>query len=322
MRVVASRPGRVSRVLCDPDIALEHVRRVLTGMDVDVDVVAGGWSGDDVVGVLTFHPVTADDLARLPALRVVSTPSVGFDHVDVAAATEQGVWVCNVPDYCVDEMADHTLALLLALVRGVVELDRSVRNGDWDYQAAGELRRIADVRLGIVGFGRIGRAVAARARALGMEVAAHDAFLADSEIEEAGVQAAPLADLLRRSDAVSVHAPLTPETRGLIGADELALLPRGAFVVNASRAPVVDTDALLGALDSGHLGGVALDVLDVEPPAADAPAPAAPRLVVNPHAGWYSERAAEVAVERAAEAVRDVLEGRRPQSPTNEPAAR
>jgi D-3-phosphoglycerate dehydrogenase len=231
------------------------------------------------------------------------------------------VWVCNVPDYCIDEMADHTLALLLSLVRGVVELDRSVRDGAWDYEAAGELRRIADVRLGIVGFGRIGRAVAARAQALGMAVSAHDPLVSDEGIRAAGVDPVALEDLLRTSDALTVHAPLTEATRGIIGAEELSLLPPGAVVVNAARAALVDSDALLDALRRGRLGGVALDVLDVEPPTENAPAPSEPRLVVNPHAGWYSERASELAVQRAAEAVRDVLEGRVPVAAVNEVAS-
>jgi phosphoglycerate dehydrogenase-like enzyme len=297
------------------------VRDVLAGVDVAVEPGSPPWSGSDVVGLVTFDPVTAEDLVGLPALRVIATPSVGFDHIDVAGATARGVWVVNVPDYCVDEMADHTLALLLAQVRGVVELDRSVREGEWDYQAAGELRRVADVRLGIVGFGRIGRAVAARARALGMRVTVHDPLVSDDDVRADGARPASLEDLLRASDAVTVHAPLTPATRGLIGADELALLPRGAVVVNVSRGPLVDTEALLDALRRGHLGGAALDVLDVEPPTADAPAPSAPRLVVNPHAGWYSERASERAVLRAAEAVRDVIEGRRPAAAVNEVAS-
>ncbi len=208
------------------------------------------------------------------------------------------------------------------LVRGVVELDRSVRAGNWDHEAAGTLRRIADVRLGVIGFGRIGRALAARALALGMDVTAHDPFIADDEVEAAGVRPAALHDLLERCDAISVHTPLTPDTRGLIGADELARLPKGALVVNASRAGLVDPDALLQALREGHIGGVALDVLDVEPPTADDPAPTAARLVVNPHAGWYSERAAVLAVKGAVESVLDVLEGRRPRGAVNEPAPR
>jgi D-3-phosphoglycerate dehydrogenase / 2-oxoglutarate reductase len=306
----------MARVLCDSSFPLERTRDVLAGAEVAVG--SSPWSGEDVVGLLSFEPVTADDLARLPALTVVATPSVGFDHVDVEAATRRGVWVCNVPDYCVDEMADHALALLLALVRGIVELDRSVREGRWSHDAAGPLTRISDIRLGVIGFGRIGRAVAARARALGMDVSAFDPFVPDAEVAAEGVRPAPLDELLRSSTALSLHAPLMDETRGLLGARELALLPEGAFVVNVARGELVDTSALLDALAAGRLGGAALDVLDVEPPDE---APEAPRLIVTPHAGWYSERAKEEVFRRAAQSVRDVVEGRTPRDAVNEPVA-
>jgi D-3-phosphoglycerate dehydrogenase len=308
------------RVVCDPSVPLEQARDVLSVTEAVVESSAPPWSGDDVVALLSFEPVTAADFGRLPALRVIATPSVGFDHVDVESATRLGIWVCHVPDYCVDEMADHALALLLSLVRGLVELDRSVRAGLWDHRAAGTLRRVSDVRLGVIGFGRIGRALASRARMLGMEVCAHDPLVRDEDLSAAGVRPAALDDLLRTSTAVSIHAPLIPETRGLVGSRELALLPAGAYVVNVSRAGLVDTNALLQALESGHLGGVALDVLEVEPPSPASPAPAAPRLVVSPHAGWYSEHAEEAVFRRAAESVLDVLEGRRPRNAVNKPA--
>lgn len=310
------------RVLCDPSVSVERVRAVLEPSEVAVEASAPPWAGDDVVGLVSWAPVTAADLERLGSLRVVATPSVGVDHVDVEAATRRGVWVCHVPDYCVDEMADHALALLLALVRGVVELDRSVRAGAWNATAAGTLRRVSDVRLGIIGFGRIGRALARRARALNMDVAAHDPLVSGREIAAEGARPLDLDELLRTSAAISLHAPLTEETQGLIGARELGLLPEGAFVVNVSRGGLVDTPALLEALESGRLGGVALDVLEVEPPTPASPAPAAPRLVVNPHAGWYSERAEALADRRAAESVLDVLEGRTPRGAVNEPAGR
>ena len=308
----------MARVLCDPSNSLERARNALDGLDVSVETSSPPWDGDDVVGLMSFDPVTAADLDRLPSLRVGASPSVGLDHVDVEAATRRGVWVCNVPDYCVDEMADHALALLLALVRGVVELDRSVRAGEWNSEAAGPLQRASDVRLGIIGFGRIGRTLASRAQALSMDVCAHDRFVSDEEIAAAGVRPATLYELLESSTAISIHAPLTPETRGLLGARELDLLPRGAYVVNVSRGGLVDTAALLVALESGHLGGVALDVLEVEPPSSDSAAPSAPRLIVTPHAGWYSEQAEETVLRRATESVRDALEGRRPQGAVNE----
>ena len=309
------------RVLTDPSFERELVQGDLVGLDVVVETSSPPWSGDDVVGLLSFEPVTADDLAALPKVRVVATPSVGFDHVDVEAATARGVWVCNVPDYCIEEMADHSIALLLALARGVVELDRSVREGGWDHRAARRLGRLADVRLGIVGYGRIGRAVAARAHALGMNVVAFDPLLEPDAIASTGVQPASLEELLRSSTAVTLHAPLTPDTEHLLGARELALLPEGAYVLNVARSGLVDSEALLAALAAGRLGGVALDVLEVEPPDAAAPAPQVPRLVVNPHAGWYSEEAEEAAPRRATEAVRDVLEGRVPANPVNEVAS-
>ena len=309
------------RVLTDPSFERELVQGDLVGLDVVVETSSPPWSGDDVVGLLSFEPVTADDLAALPKVRVVATPSVGFDHVDVEAATARGIWVCNVPDYCIEEMADHSIALLLALARGVVELDRSVREGGWDHRAAGRLGRLADVRLGIVGYGRIGRAVAARALALGMDVVAFDPLLEPDAIASTGVQPASLEELLRSSTAVTLHAPLTPDTEHLLGARELALLPEGAYVLNVARSGLVDSEALLAALAAGRLGGVALDVLEVEPPDAAAPAPQVPRLVVNPHAGWYSEEAEEAAPRRATEAVRDVLEGRVPANPVNEVAS-
>jgi D-3-phosphoglycerate dehydrogenase len=309
----------MARVLCDPSVSLERTRAVLESSEIAVESSSPPWSGDDIVGLVSWAPVTAADLDRLGSLRVIATPSVGVDHVDVDAATRRGVWVCHVPDYCVDEMADHALALLLALVRGVVELDRSVRAGAWSASAAGALRRVSDVRLGVIGFGRIGRALASRARALNMDVAAHDPLVPEREIAAEGVRPLGLEDLLRASFAISVHVPLTEETRGVIGAHELALLPEGAYVVNISRAGLVDTPALLEALDSGRLGGVALDVLEIEPPTSASPAPMAPRLVVNPHAGWYSERAEELVDRRAAESVLDVLEGRTPRGAVNDP---
>jgi D-3-phosphoglycerate dehydrogenase len=311
--------GFVTRVVCDASFPLARARAALVGLDVAVETGSPPWSGADVVGLVSFEPVTAVDLAALPALRVVSTPSVGLDHVDVEEATRRGVWVCNVSDYCVEEMADHALALLLALVRGVVELDRSVRSGAWTYEAAGPLLRVSDVRLGVIGFGRIGRVVAARGLALGMEVNACDPLVSDTAIASTGARPLALDELLRSSTAISLHVPLTPETQGLIGPRELSLLPPGAYVVNVSRGGLVDTEALVDGLEGGRLGGVALDVLDVEPPSPSEPAPQSPRLVVTPHAGWYSEHADEEATRRALESVRDVLEGHRPRDAANDP---
>lgn len=300
-------PGRV--LVCDRCFPLDAVRDLLTPAGVAIEAIDPPPSGEDVVGLLVGPdcPIGSRELDRLPALRIVATCSVGYDHVDVATAAGRGVVVANVPDYCLDEMADSTLALLLSLLRGTVVLDRSVQAGGWDDHAAGPLPRLRGTTLGIVGFGRIGRAVAERALALGMEVLAHDPAVPAGRMRSAGTRPASLPKLLAESRAVTLHVPLTSETRGLLGADELALLPPGAVLVNTARARLVDLDALAAALDAGGLAAAAFDVLPVEPPLEP---PRMRNLVVTPHAAWYSERAETEVYRRPALAVLDVLEGR------------
>jgi D-3-phosphoglycerate dehydrogenase len=255
----------------------------------------------DVVGVLTIgQPVGAELFAQLPALRVVGTATVGFDHIDIDAAEERGVAVVSVPDYCTQEVADHTLALLLALARGIVALDRDVLRGGWDAKAAGPLRTLAELRVGIVGLGRIGGAVATRLLALGAEVWAHDVL----PVAHEGVRYVELDELLAECDAVTLHVPLTRETRGLIGRGQIASMKRDALLVNTSRGAVVDVGAVLEALRARRLGGAALDVLPQEPPPA---APLAPNLVLTPHAAYYSEAAEERSVKLAVARVREIL---------------
>lgn len=299
----------------------ERVRELLAGTGVAVAEEREPWGGGDVVGLLlgTETEVRATDLDRLPALRVVATCSVGFDHVDVEAAERRGIWVCSVPDYCVEEVADHALALALSLLRGVVLLDREVRAGGWDWKAAGELRRIRGTRLGVVGLGRTGRALVERAAALGFEVWGTDPALADETIETAGARPAPLRALLAACHAVSLHVALTAETEGLLGAEELALMPDGAILVDTARPQLVDLEALRRELESGRLGGAALDVIPVEPPTPEHPAPAWPRLVVTPHVAWYSAEADEACHTRPVLSVRAVLEGRVPDGAVNRP---
>jgi D-3-phosphoglycerate dehydrogenase len=300
-------------LVADPSYSLDDIAEILDGA-AEVEAAEGPWAADDVIGLLVGpdQPVGAGELERLPALKVVATCSVGYDHVDIDAAAERGVWVCNVPDYCVEEMADSSIALLLALVRGVVALDRSVREGGWDHAVAGPLRTFHGMRLGIVGFGRIGQAVATRALALGFDVCAVDPHLADESIVAYGVRPTSLSDALESCEAFSLHSLLTPETREMIGAEELARMPRGSLLVDTARAALVDFDAVLAALDSGQLAGAAFDVLPVEPPTPEHPPPERPTLIVNPHAAWYSPATEREAYRRPAVSVREALEGRRP----------
>lgn len=304
-----------ARVLADASIDHAALGAAIAPCGAVVDAMNGGaLSGDDVVGVVSWERRVGEaELAALPRLRVVITPSVGFDHFDLDAARRHGgVWVCHVPDYCLDEMADTAIALALALMRGVVALDRHVRAGGWDAEAAGPLRRIRGTRLGVVGFGRIGAAVAERAVALGFEVWASDPAVDDAAIRAAGVRPAALDELLAACHVVSLHAPLTPATRGLLGADEIASMPPGALLVNTARAGLCDTGALLAALREGRLGGAALDVLDVEPPTSAHPAPQLPNLIVTPHSGYASPEAEAELQRRVAAAVRAALDGGTP----------
>jgi D-3-phosphoglycerate dehydrogenase / 2-oxoglutarate reductase len=313
--------GETRVVVGDDGYDPERVRELLDGTGVVVTEAREPWGGDDVVGLLvgTETEVRSADLDRLPALRVVATCSVGFDHVDFDEAERRGIWVCNVPDYCVEEVADHALALVLSLLRGVVVLDREVRAGGWNWRAAGELRRLRGTRLGVVGLGRTGRALVERAAALGFEVWGSDPALCEDEIAATGARPATLRELLAACHAVSLHVALTPETEGLLGAEELALMPDGAVLVDTARAQLLDLEALRRELESGRLGGAALDVIPVEPPTAEHPAPAWPRLVVTPHVAWYSAEAGEACHTRPVLSVRAVLEGRTPEGAVNSP---
>jgi D-3-phosphoglycerate dehydrogenase len=278
----------------------------------DLEARFGGEiAGDDVTALVITprSPVRLSEFERLPALRVIATASIGYDHVDLEAAAARDVWVCHVPDYCVEEVADHALALLLSLWRGVVFLDRDVRAGGWNPLGAGPLRTVRGTRVGVVGYGRIGSAVAGRLLALGAEVWATDIAVAADTIAAGGAVPVGLDELLAGCDAVSLHVPLTPSTRGLIGEPELARMRPGAVLVNTARGPVVDFEALVRALESGRLSGAALDVLPTEPPPQP---PAAVRLVVTSHAAWYSPVSEQRGWQEALVAVRAALGGEVP----------
>jgi D-3-phosphoglycerate dehydrogenase / 2-oxoglutarate reductase len=311
---------------CDHD-NVDPERAVLDGHDVELRVLAcrtpeevAAQAGDADVLINQYVPITAEALDALSRCRLVVRYGVGVDNVDVEAAAERGVWVANVPDYGRDEVADHTLALALAVLRGVVVLDRSVRDGIWDLEAARPLRRLATLTWGVVGCGAIGRAVAERAAGLGMRVLGHDLPQVTSGPP---IERVPLEALLEAADLVSLHAALTPDTRHLIGAAALGRMRPSAFLVNTARGGLVDSAALLAALDAGRLAGAALDVLEAEPPDELGWRLARhPRVVATPHAAWYSEEAFHtLKTEVAREALR-VLEGDRPRSPVNSPAAR
>ncbi len=249
--------------------------------------------------IVQYAPITRGVFEALPECRVVSRYGVGLDTIDVEAAEEHGVRVLAVPDYCVDEVSDHALALILALTRGVVRLDRAVHSGRWDAFAAGKLRRTGTLQLGVIGAGRTGRALAAKAKAVGFSVVAHDPYLTDVP----GLELVDLGRLLATSAVISLHAPLLETTRHLIDDAALRMMRPGAFLVNTARGGLVDTTALVAALRDGRLGGAGLDVLEAEPLQRDDPLLALPTLVLTPHAAFYSEESIEELSRRAAEGV-------------------
>jgi D-3-phosphoglycerate dehydrogenase / 2-oxoglutarate reductase len=275
------------------------------------DEVKRAVAGADAV-LNCYAPMPADVIATLHGCVVIARYGIGIDTIDIDQATAKGILVTNVPDYCIDEVSDHALALILSLARGVTRLDRSVRAGSWTPSDARPLHRLRGRTLGLVGFGRIARALAAKAAPLGLRVVATDPFVPDDAVRQAGVEPTSLEDLLAVADAVSVHAPLTPESHHLIGAAELARLKPGAILVNTSRGPLIDLEALREALTEGRLGGAGLDVLESEPPAPDDPLLERDDVIVTPHAAFYSEESVAELQRKAVEQVIEALAGRTP----------
>jgi D-3-phosphoglycerate dehydrogenase len=212
--------------------------------------------------LVEYAAVTGVVIAALERCRVIVRYGVGFDNLDVAAATARGIWACNVPDYAVEEVSDHALALLLALARKVVLLNGAVQAGRWDVHEAKPIFRLQEQTVGVLGFGRIGAALGRKVSALGCRVLAHDPYLDPARIAERGARAVELETLLGESDYVSVHAVLTPETRHLINESTLRTMKPTAFLINTSRGGLVDAAALARAIREGWIAGAALDVLE------------------------------------------------------------
>jgi D-3-phosphoglycerate dehydrogenase len=259
--------------------------------------------------------VSAAAIASSAPLRVVSRMGVGLDNIAVSAATDRGVQVTNVPDYCVAEVSDHAVGLALAWTRGLVAADREVRGGRWN-PAGARLRRLSNLTCGVIGYGRIGRATAAKLRALGARVVISDPH---PPADTGGIEVMSLDGLLAASDIVVLHAPLIPHTHHLIGERELALLPQDAFVINVSRGGLIDTAALLASLQTGHLGGAGLDVLEEEP-TVPAELLAHPGVIVTPHIAFASDASVIDLRRSAAEEVVRVLRGEPARYPCNTPS--
>jgi D-3-phosphoglycerate dehydrogenase len=261
--------------------------------------------------IVQWAPISARVLDALPGVRMISRLGIGVDMVDVGAATERGVAVANTPDYCIEEVACHTLALILDQARGVVALDAAVRAGRWaaatSYQDAA---RPSTTAVAVIGYGRIGARVAAALRGIGFRVLVHDRYVGDGIVREAGHTPVSLEEALAGADIVTLHVPLTDETRHMIDAWALAAMRPGARLVNTCRGGLVDEAALAAALASGRLAGAGLDVFEAEPPPAESPLRSLPSVTLSPHAAWYSAEAlADLPVLATRQAI-DFLAGR------------
>jgi D-3-phosphoglycerate dehydrogenase / 2-oxoglutarate reductase len=254
-------------------------------------------------------PITADAMARMPKCKIIARYGIGVDTIDLEAATAAGIIVTNNPTYCIEEVAEHTMALLLACARKVAFYDRLVRAGRWEVPPGKPMFRLAGSTLGLIGFGNIARPVAMRAASFGMNILYSDPFVTDSR----GLgEAVSLERLLRESDFVSVHPPLTRDTRKMLGDEALKQMKRTAWLINCARGPIVDTDALVRALDAGTIAGAALDTTDPEPLPNPHPLRERDNVIINPHVAWYSETAMVGLQAGAPSEVRRVLNGEWP----------
>lgn len=300
-----------------PDLDLE--REVLGAAGAELVVAERGEETElvslagDVSGILTcWKRVTTAVLDAAPSCVTVARYGVGLDNIDVARADALGMVVTRVPDYCVEEVADHTMALLLACARRVVAFDRAVAGGTWDNTSSGDVRRLRGRTLAVVGYGAIGRAVALRAAAFGLRVVAVTRRPSDRAVGDGVQSTTDLDAALAESDYVSLHVPLDPSTRHLIDERRLRSMRRDAYLVNTARGPLVDETALRRAVDERWIAGAALDVLDGEPAGADHPLVGVDGIIVTPHAAFYSQESVRQLARTAAQNVAAVLTGSLP----------
>jgi D-3-phosphoglycerate dehydrogenase len=266
---------------------------------------------------VTYAQITADVIAGLENCKVIGRFGVGTDNIDIEAATNAGIVVTYAPLYCLDEVSDHAMTLLLALARKIPFSDSMVKNGRWEMPAVVPIRRFKGRTLGLVGIGNIAQAIVGKAQAFGIKTIAADPYAPDEVFAKTNTEKVELDELLERSDYISVHAPLTPETENMFNTEAFSKMKSDALLINTSRGPLVDVDALVTALDAGEIGGAALDVLPQEPPAAGHPLLGRDDVILTPHTGFYSEDALLDLQTTVATDVATVLGGGKPKYPVN-----
>lgn len=264
----------------------------------------------------TYAKITAEMIRQMTRCRIISRFGIGVDNVDIPAATERGIVVTKVPDYCIDEVSDHTMALLLSAVRKIPFANSMVHAGKWEMPAVVPIHRLRGTVLGLMGFGRIPQLVAPKAQSFGIRVVSFDPYIPKEVFERARVDSVEFRALLKISDYISIHSPLLPETQGLFNADAFRQMKPHAYLINTARGPIVDEEALAQALDAGQLAGAALDVMPKEPPSG-SPLFGRPNVIITPHTSFYSEESLVDLQTKAAEEVVRVLKGEAPKNPVN-----
>jgi D-3-phosphoglycerate dehydrogenase / 2-oxoglutarate reductase len=299
-----------------PFPSLDPAKKALARLEPEYRM-ANSPSADDILAVardadailVTYAKLSGDLLRQLTKCKAIGRFGLGVDNIDLPAAKACGIAVNYVPDYCLREVSDQAMALLLALARKVTLANKLVQSGRWEVPPLVPLRRLEGQVLGLVGFGNIPRALAPKAKAFGLKVLTHDPYVARDVLDAAGVEGVSFDELLARSDFVSVHAPLLPATRGLMNAAAFAKMKKGAYLINTARGPLVDEPALIAALDSGQLGGAALDVVTTEPLAKDSALIGRDNVILTPHTAFYSVEALEELQTKCASDVARVLCG-------------
>jgi D-3-phosphoglycerate dehydrogenase len=266
--------------------------------------------------LVTYAKVTAEMIGQMTRCRIIARFGIGVDNVDIAAATNASIVVTRVPDYCIDEVSDHTMALLLALARKIPFANSRAHAGRWEMPAVVPIHRLRGSVLGLVGFGRIPQFVAPKAQAFGLRVISYDPFVSAETMKRAGVEKVDFSELVKVSDHISIHTPLVPETNHLFNADVLRRMKPTAHLINTARGSIVDEEALAQALDEGRLAGAALDVLSQEPPST-SPLFGRDNVILTPHMSFYSAESLIDLQSKAAEEVVRVLTGEAPRNPLN-----
>jgi len=331
---------KVVQVIDQPGSAMPDYGEMLRQAGIDAqftkvncttedEIIAAAGDADALIGVATYQPFSRKVIEALPKCRFIMSMGIGFDKLDVQAASDHGVLAANVPDYCFEEMSDHAMALILACTRKIIKLDKTVKDGGWKAEADPDIQRniwptmarLKGQTLGLVGLGRIARALLPKAKGFGMRIIAYDPYLASGVFESLGVEPAGLDELLAQSDIISLHSPLTPETRHLLGAEQFQKMKPSAFLVNTARGGLIDQSALYQALVDGKLAGAALDVTDPEPMKTDDPLLSLENVIVTAHSAHASIPAFIELLTRPGQEVARVLNGEWPVGLLN-PAAK